>query len=80
MDQSLVQIRWKGYGEDEDTWEPEDGLRYNIIITIPTLVLPISLYFLFNCCISSSTSGALDKLKEFVTNGFNSKILPLPVS
>ncbi|KAL1814165.1 hypothetical protein ACET3Z_024230 [Daucus carota] len=42
-------IRWKGYGEDEDTWEPEDGL-----------------------------SGALDKLKEFVTNGFNSKILPLP--
>ncbi|KAK1382488.1 DNA (Cytosine-5)-methyltransferase CMT3, partial [Heracleum sosnowskyi] len=42
-------IRWKGYGEDEDTWEPEDGL-----------------------------SGAQDKLKEFVTNGFNSKILPLP--
>ncbi|KAL8090430.1 DNA (cytosine-5)-methyltransferase 1 [Apium graveolens] len=42
-------IRWKGYGEDEDTWEPEDGL-----------------------------SGAEDKLKEFVTNGFNSKILPLP--
>ncbi|KAK1386475.1 Chromomethylase [Heracleum sosnowskyi] len=42
-------IRWKGYGEDEDTWEPEDGL-----------------------------SDAHDKLKEFVTNGFNSKILPLP--
>ncbi|KAL1828041.1 hypothetical protein ACET3Z_006453 [Daucus carota] len=42
-------IRWKGYGEDEDTWEPEDGL-----------------------------SGAQDKLKDFVTNGFNSKILPLP--
>ncbi|KAK1386612.1 DNA (Cytosine-5)-methyltransferase CMT3 [Heracleum sosnowskyi] len=42
-------IRWKGYGEDADTWEPEDGL-----------------------------CGAKDKLQEFVTDGFNSKILPVP--
>lgn len=42
-------IRWKGYGPDEDTWEPLDGL-----------------------------SGCEDKLKEFVSRGYKSKILPLP--
>ncbi|KAL1205566.1 putative DNA (cytosine-5)-methyltransferase CMT1 [Cardamine amara subsp. amara] len=44
-------VRWQGYGEDEDTWEPIDGLG--------------------NC---------EDKLKEFVTKGFKSNLLPLPGS
>ncbi|VVB06841.1 unnamed protein product [Arabis nemorensis] len=41
-------VRWKGYGSDEDTWEPYDGLRQ-----------------------------CKDKLREFVTKGFKSKLLPL---
>ncbi|KAL6982395.1 DNA (cytosine-5)-methyltransferase cmt3 [Sarracenia purpurea var. burkii] len=42
-------IRWKGYGPDEDTWEPTDGL-----------------------------GDCKERMKEFVTNGYKSKILPLP--
>ncbi|XP_065847428.1 DNA (cytosine-5)-methyltransferase CMT3-like [Euphorbia lathyris] len=42
-------VRWKGYGPDEDTWEPIDGL-----------------------------SDCKDKIKEFVTEGYHSNILPLP--
>ncbi|XP_010429915.1 PREDICTED: putative DNA (cytosine-5)-methyltransferase CMT1 isoform X2 [Camelina sativa] len=44
-----LKVRWKGYGPDDDTWEPYAGLG--------------------NC---------KDKLKEFVTNGFKSNLLPLP--
>ncbi|XP_051134711.1 DNA (cytosine-5)-methyltransferase CMT3 [Andrographis paniculata] len=44
-------IRWKGYGPEEDTWEPLEGL-----------------------------SDCKDKLKEFVTRGYESKLLPLPGS
>ncbi|KAF8090686.1 hypothetical protein N665_0469s0021 [Sinapis alba] len=44
-----LKVRWKGYGPDEDTWEPYDGLR-----------------------------KCKDKLKEFVTNGFNTNLFPLP--
>lgn len=44
-----VKVHWKGYGADEDTWEPIKGLG--------------------NC---SKT------IKDFVTNGYKSKILPLP--
>ncbi|GFP81142.1 DNA (cytosine-5)-methyltransferase 1 [Phtheirospermum japonicum] len=44
-------IRWKGYGPDEDTWEPLEGL-----------------------------SSCQEKLKEFVSSGYKSKILPLPGS
>ncbi|XP_028051822.1 DNA (cytosine-5)-methyltransferase CMT3 isoform X1 [Camellia sinensis] len=44
-----LKIRWKGYGPDEDTWEPIDGL-----------------------------SDCRDRIKEFVTNGYKSKVLPLP--
>ncbi|WCJ34051.1 DNA (cytosine-5)-methyltransferase 1 [Euphorbia peplus] len=42
-------VRWKGYGEADDTWEPIDGL-----------------------------SDSKDKIKEFVTEGYQSNILPLP--
>ncbi|KAL2540844.1 DNA (cytosine-5)-methyltransferase CMT3 [Abeliophyllum distichum] len=42
-------IRWKGYGPEEDTWEPLEGL-----------------------------SACEEKLKEFVSSGYKSKILPLP--
>ncbi|ESQ35713.1 hypothetical protein EUTSA_v10006850mg [Eutrema salsugineum] len=44
-----LKVRWKGYGPDEDTWEPYDGLK-----------------------------KCKDKLKEFVTNGFNTNRLPFP--
>ncbi|CAI9768659.1 unnamed protein product [Fraxinus pennsylvanica] len=42
-------IRWKGYGPEEDTYEPLEGL-----------------------------SACEEKLKEFVSRGYKSKILPLP--
>ncbi|CAL9237888.1 unnamed protein product, partial [Arabidopsis halleri] len=43
-------VHWKGYdNEDENTWEPYDGLR-----------------------------KCKEKVKEFVTKGFKSKLLPLP--
>ncbi|XP_054820635.1 DNA (cytosine-5)-methyltransferase CMT3 isoform X1 [Prosopis cineraria] len=42
-------VSWKGYGSDEDTWEPVEGL-----------------------------SNCKKTIKEFVTEGFNKKILPLP--
>ncbi|KGN66422.1 DNA (cytosine-5)-methyltransferase CMT3 [Cucumis sativus] len=45
----FLKVRWKGYGSDEDTWEPIDGL-----------------------------SNCKEKLKDFVTSGYKSKILPLP--
>ncbi|KAH7843378.1 hypothetical protein Vadar_015896 [Vaccinium darrowii] len=43
------EVRWKGYGPSDDTWEPIDGL-----------------------------SNCKDKIKDFVTSGFKSKVLPLP--
>ncbi|CAI9761350.1 unnamed protein product [Fraxinus pennsylvanica] len=42
-------IRWKGYGPEEDTWEPLEGL-----------------------------SACQEKLKKFVSRGYELKILPLP--
>ncbi|KAG5517677.1 hypothetical protein RHGRI_038160 [Rhododendron griersonianum] len=42
-------VHWKGYGSEEDTWEPQDGL-----------------------------GTSKDAMKEFVINGYRSKILPLP--
>ncbi|KAI9119408.1 hypothetical protein K1719_010083 [Acacia pycnantha] len=42
-------VSWKGYGPDEDTWEPVDGLRF-----------------------------CKKTIKEFVVEGFNKRILPLP--
>ncbi|XP_021714306.1 DNA (cytosine-5)-methyltransferase 1-like [Chenopodium quinoa] len=42
-------VHWKGYGPEEDTWEPIDGL-----------------------------SGSEERIKEFVTKGYQSKLLPLP--
>ncbi|KAL8159474.1 hypothetical protein V2J09_001011 [Rumex salicifolius] len=44
-----MKVHWKGYGPDEDTWEPFEGL-----------------------------SGCQEKIKQFVTNGFKEKFLPLP--
>ncbi|XP_017236074.1 DNA (cytosine-5)-methyltransferase CMT3 [Daucus carota subsp. sativus] len=43
------QVRWKGYGPSDDTWEPIDGLG--------------------NC---------KERIKEFVSSGYKSMILPLP--
>ncbi|XP_023516647.1 DNA (cytosine-5)-methyltransferase CMT3-like isoform X1 [Cucurbita pepo subsp. pepo] len=45
----FLKVSWKGYGSDEDTWEPIEGL-----------------------------SNCKEKLKDFVTNGYKSKSLPLP--
>nr|KYP61375.1 DNA (cytosine-5)-methyltransferase CMT3 [Cajanus cajan] len=42
-------VHWKGYGSDEDSWEPIEGL-----------------------------SNCKEKIKEFVIQGFQSKMLPLP--
>ncbi|OMO73118.1 hypothetical protein CCACVL1_17462 [Corchorus capsularis] len=42
-------VRWKNYGPEDDTWEPQDGL-----------------------------GDCQECLKDFVTRGFQSKILPLP--
>ncbi|KAL2321334.1 hypothetical protein Fmac_030303 [Flemingia macrophylla] len=42
-------VHWKGYGSDEDSWEPIEGL-----------------------------SNCKEKIKEFVIQGFKSKILPMP--
>ncbi|KAI3468563.1 hypothetical protein Pfo_025226 [Paulownia fortunei] len=42
-------VRWKGYGPDEDTWEPIEGL-----------------------------SNCQERINDFVTKGFKSRILPLP--
>ncbi|XP_062171171.1 DNA (cytosine-5)-methyltransferase CMT3 [Alnus glutinosa] len=44
-----LKVSWKGYGSDEDSWEPIQGLG--------------------NC---------RETIKDFVTRGYNSKILPLP--
>ncbi|KFK28331.1 chromomethylase [Arabis alpina] len=44
-----LKVHWKGYGPEEDTWEPYEGIK-----------------------------GCKDRLKEFVTKGFNSNLLPLP--
>ncbi|MED6131246.1 hypothetical protein PIB30_008286, partial [Stylosanthes scabra] len=45
----FFKVRWKGYGPNEDTWEPISGL-----------------------------SNCREKIKEFVTLGFKSNMLPLP--
>ncbi|KAG0517431.1 hypothetical protein BDA96_09G088900, partial [Sorghum bicolor] len=42
-------VRWKGYGPNDDTWEPMEGLK--------------------NC---------KDAIRDFVIEGHNKKILPLP--
>ncbi|KAK9716133.1 hypothetical protein RND81_06G213100 [Saponaria officinalis] len=42
-------VRWKGYGPDDDTWEPIEGL-----------------------------SNCQELIKDFVIQGFQKKILPLP--
>ncbi|XP_060196738.1 DNA (cytosine-5)-methyltransferase CMT3-like [Lycium barbarum] len=42
-------VSWKGYGPDEDTWEPIEGL-----------------------------DGCQKKIKDFVTKGFKTSVLPLP--
>ncbi|OMP02903.1 hypothetical protein COLO4_10748 [Corchorus olitorius] len=42
-------VRWKNYGPEDDSWEPQDGL-----------------------------GDCQECLKDFVTSGFQSKILPLP--
>lgn len=42
-------VCWKGYGSDEDSWEPIEGL-----------------------------SNCKEKIGDFVTQGFKSKVLPLP--
>ncbi|KAJ8565164.1 hypothetical protein K7X08_007740 [Anisodus acutangulus] len=42
-------VHWKGYGPDEDTWEPIEGL-----------------------------DGCQKKIKDFVTKGFKTSVLPLP--
>ncbi|KAK4280946.1 hypothetical protein QN277_012498 [Acacia crassicarpa] len=42
-------VSWKGYGPDEDTWEPVEGL-----------------------------SNCKKTIMEFIVEGFNKKILPLP--
>ncbi|PWA53876.1 DNA (cytosine-5)-methyltransferase 3 [Artemisia annua] len=44
-----LKVQWKGYGPEDDTWEPIDTLN--------------------DCKL---------KIKEFVVNGYKSKLLPLP--
>ncbi|KAF7819761.1 DNA (cytosine-5)-methyltransferase CMT3 [Senna tora] len=57
-----LKVSWKGYGADADTWEPVEGLSLKIRS------------FMRGFCYSNCK----ETIREFVTQGFNSNILPLP--
>uniref|UniRef100_A0A8R1I365 Chromo domain-containing protein n=1 Tax=Caenorhabditis japonica TaxID=281687 RepID=A0A8R1I365_CAEJA len=50
-----LKVRWLGYGEDEDTWEPEEDLQ-------ETAGLVVSAYFKKNKC--SDRYEMIDKIKK----------------
>lgn len=52
----------------------------NTLTSLCNLDLPVSFFSVIHYFVPLCTSGAKDKLQEFVSDGFNSKILPLPVS
>lgn len=79
----ILQVRWKGYGPDEDTWEPIDGLGYVYLKEHEHAYIMINkshfkLFFLSNNISMASNCGR--RIKEFISQGYESKLLPLPVS
>lgn len=68
-------MHWKGYRSDEDTWELAEELRY----MLQTNVKKGFCCYLDLINFVLNFSNCQDAIREFVTSGFKSKILPLPV-
>lgn len=77
-----LKVRWKGYSYNDDTWEPIEALRYcatlylsrkNCLISW-SITLCFAYHFSFDYF-----SNCEEVMKDFVTEGYRTNILPLPV-